>query len=48
MSASAPERSYGRAPHEIRPTSIEPGFVRTASGASALQSNTTGHDNTAR
>jgi ribonuclease PH len=36
VSASAPERSYGRAPHEIRPTSIEPGFVRTASGSALI------------
>src|SRR3977135_2426644 len=34
---STRERSYGRTPSEMRPTTIEPGFVRTATG-SALSS----------
>jgi ribonuclease PH len=32
----APQRSYGRAPHELRPTEIEPGFVRTAAGSALI------------
>jgi len=35
-SARAPERSHGRDDDGMRPTTIEPGFVRTATG-SALQ-----------
>ncbi len=31
-----PERSYNRAPHELRPTTIEPGFVRTATGSALI------------
>jgi ribonuclease PH len=30
------ERSYGRAPEELRPVTIEPGFVRTASGSALI------------
>jgi ribonuclease PH len=30
------ERSYGRAPDELRPVTIEPGFVRTASGSALI------------
>ncbi|HWI21999.1 MAG TPA: ribonuclease PH [Baekduia sp.] len=30
------ERSYGREAHELRPTTIEPGFVRTASGSALI------------
>jgi ribonuclease PH len=30
------ERSYGRQPDEIRPTTIEPGFVRTATGSALI------------
>jgi ribonuclease PH len=30
------ERSYGRAPDESRPTTIEPGFVRTATGSALI------------
>jgi ribonuclease PH len=30
------ERSYGRAPDELRPTAIEPGFVRTATGSALI------------
>ena len=30
------ERSYGRSPQELRPTTIEPGFVRTAAGSALI------------
>jgi ribonuclease PH len=30
------ERSYSRAPDELRPTTIEPGFVRTATGSALI------------
>ncbi|MCW3027957.1 MAG: ribonuclease [Solirubrobacterales bacterium] len=30
------ERSYGRAADELRPTTIEPGFVRTAAGSALI------------
>jgi ribonuclease PH len=30
------ERSYGRAADELRPTAIEPGFVRTAAGSALI------------
>src|SRR5437764_12222268 len=30
------ERSYGRAPSELRPTAIEAGFVRTATGSALI------------
>ncbi|HEY2770214.1 MAG TPA: ribonuclease PH [Solirubrobacteraceae bacterium] len=36
MSVEAQERSYGRAPNELRPTTIEPGFVRTATGSALI------------
>ena len=36
MTAGAPQRSYGRAPNELRPTEIEPGFVRTATGSALI------------
>ena len=29
-------RSYGRAPDELRPTTVEPGFVRTATGSTLI------------
>ena len=29
-------RSYGRGRDELRPTSIEPGFVRTATGSALI------------
>ena len=32
----SPERSYGRAPDGLRPVSIEPGFVRTATGSALI------------
>jgi ribonuclease PH len=31
-----PQRSYGRAPDQLRPTEIEPGFVRTATGSALI------------
>ncbi len=34
--AAAPARSYERAPFELRPTTIEPGFVRTATGSALI------------
>jgi ribonuclease PH len=34
--AGIPERSYGRAPDALRPLSIEPGFVRTATGSALI------------
>jgi ribonuclease PH len=33
---SIPERSYGRARDALRPTTIEPGFVRTATGSALI------------
>jgi ribonuclease PH len=33
---SVPDRSYGRAPDALRPMSIEPGFVRTATGSALI------------
>ena len=33
---SASQRSYDRAPDELRPMSIEPGFVRTATGSALI------------
>jgi ribonuclease PH len=36
VSATAPSRSYGRAPDALRPMSIEPGFVRTATGSALI------------
>jgi ribonuclease PH len=35
------ERSYGRDPGELRPTSIEPGFVRTATGSALISAGET-------
>lgn len=34
--SSEPARSYGRAPNEMRPTVIEPGFMRTATGSALI------------
>ena len=31
-----PQRSYGRSPDQLRPTEIEPGFVRTATGSALI------------
>jgi ribonuclease PH len=36
LSVTAPTRSYGRAPDQIRPATIEPGFVRTATGSALI------------
>jgi ribonuclease PH len=33
---SPPGRSYGRGPDELRPVTIEPGFVRTATGSALI------------
>jgi ribonuclease PH len=34
--SAAVERSYGREPAQLRPTEIEPGFVRTATGSALI------------
>jgi ribonuclease PH len=34
--ASGEGRSYGRSPEELRPTTIEPGFMRTATGSALI------------
>jgi ribonuclease PH len=36
VSTQALERSYGRAHDQLRPTEIEPGFVRTATGSALI------------
>src|SRR2546423_15511761 len=36
MSTTVPKRSYGRTPDELRPTVIEPNFVRTATGSALI------------
>ena len=36
MTAVAPTRSHSRGPSELRPTTIEPGFVRTATGSALI------------
>src|SRR5436305_216134 len=36
MSTTLPKRSYGRAPNDLRPTVIEPGFVRPAAGSALI------------
>ena len=36
MTLAASERSYGRAASELRPTKIEPGFIRTATGSALI------------
>jgi ribonuclease PH len=36
MTATVPARSYDRTPDELRPTVIEPGFVRTATGSALI------------
>jgi ribonuclease PH len=33
---TAPARSYGRTPHDLRPTKIEPGFVKPAAGSALI------------
>ena len=39
--ATAPERSYGRAPDGLRPVQVEPGFVRTATGSALMSAGET-------
>ena len=41
MTGAAPVRSYGRAAHELRPLSIETGFVRTATGSALISAGET-------
>src|SRR5881398_2796963 len=36
MTTTAPSRSYERSAHGLRPTTIEPGFVRTATGSALI------------
>ncbi len=36
MESSSPSRSYDRAPADLRPLEIEPGFVRTADGSALI------------
>src|SRR5947209_13632344 len=36
MTTTTPQRSYERAPEQLRPVSIEPGFVRTATGSALI------------
>jgi ribonuclease PH len=36
VSVGVPARSYGRSPGQPRPTTIEPGFVRTATGSALI------------
>src|SRR5579859_6036578 len=36
MTTQTPARSYARSPSELRPTTIEPGFVRTATGSALI------------
>jgi ribonuclease PH len=36
MSATVPQRSYGRTPDQLRPTVIEPDFVRPATGSALI------------
>jgi ribonuclease PH len=38
---AAPQRSYGRAPGELRPVEIEPGFMRTATGSALISAGET-------
>src|SRR4051795_10578207 len=41
MMAGMDERSYGRGSGELRPTTIEPGFMRTASGSALISAGET-------
>jgi ribonuclease PH len=41
MSAVARERSYGRTHDQLRPSTIEPGFVRTATGSALISAGET-------
>src|SRR2546423_3501269 len=36
VSSTAPERSYGRRPDQLRPATIDRGFVRTATGSALI------------
>src|SRR5256886_16862269 len=36
MTTTAPERSYSRSPDQLRPVTIDPGFVRTATGSALI------------
>jgi len=36
MTTTTPQRSYDRAPDQLRPVTIEPGFVRTATGSALI------------
>jgi len=36
MTADGAQRSYGRTPDQLRPATIEPGFVRTATGSALI------------
>ena len=36
-----PARSYGRAPHDLRPVEVQPGFVRTATGSALISAGET-------
>ncbi|MEA2253755.1 MAG: ribonuclease [Solirubrobacteraceae bacterium] len=36
MTAATPQRSHGRAPDELRPFTIQPGFVATATGSALV------------
>src|SRR5881398_1801461 len=36
MTTTTPQRSYERAPDQLRPVTIEPGFVRTATGSALI------------
>jgi ribonuclease PH len=38
---SQAERSYGRGPGDLRPISIEPGFMRTATGSALISAGET-------
>jgi ribonuclease PH len=41
MSSTGQERSYGRGADELRPVTIEPGFVRTATGSALISAGET-------
>src|SRR6476469_4061066 len=41
MMARMDERSYGRGPGELRPVTIDPGFVRTATGSALISAGET-------
>src|ERR1039457_3227055 len=41
MTTAKPPRSYGRAPGDLRPIEIDPGFVRTATGSALISAGET-------